>query len=310
MDIWQRGTSALTATTAGAYTADGWIVLPTGASVTAAQATGRSLTVNSFQVTGAASVTDLIVKQRIESYTSAPMTSQQVTFQAWVFNSTGGSITPTLTVKHPTAADNYTGTATDVSAVSLQPCGNAAWTQISYTFAASSSSAFGMEVGIDFGNNFSSGAKSIQITECDLRVTPGVPSGLNYAPPVPQFRPIHEELVFCQRYFTKSYSQSVAIGANVGNPNGAIVLEALSISGSTLLAGDVKYPVVMRTAPTKTLYDNAGASGNVSYYTGAWNNAGNTFSFFAQLDSGFGWVVGPYTNLAGVSFDYTASAEL
>ena len=44
MDIWQRGTSSLTATTSGAYTADGWIVLPTGASVTCSQVTaGASL---------------------------------------------------------------------------------------------------------------------------------------------------------------------------------------------------------------------------------------------------------------------------
>ena len=53
MDLWQRGTSSITVSTSGAYTADGWIVLPTGASVTAAQASGRLLTRNSLQVTGA-----------------------------------------------------------------------------------------------------------------------------------------------------------------------------------------------------------------------------------------------------------------
>jgi len=78
MDIFQRGTAAITVTTSGAYTADGWIVLPTGASVTAQQAAGRSLTVNSLKVTGAASVTDVIVKQRIESVISTPLTLHSV----------------------------------------------------------------------------------------------------------------------------------------------------------------------------------------------------------------------------------------
>jgi hypothetical protein len=35
MDIWQRGTAAITVTTSGAYAADGWVVVPTGAGVTA-----------------------------------------------------------------------------------------------------------------------------------------------------------------------------------------------------------------------------------------------------------------------------------
>ena len=107
MDVWQRGTSALTATTSGAYTADGWIVLPTGASVTAAQAGGRLVTKNSLQVTGASSVTDLIIKQRIESLMAAAFCSQTVTVQAQVYNGTGGSITPKLTVNRPSAQDNY-----------------------------------------------------------------------------------------------------------------------------------------------------------------------------------------------------------
>ncbi|MGO9768231.1 MAG: hypothetical protein ACLPSW_01495, partial [Roseiarcus sp.] len=51
-DVWQRGAASLTVTTSGQYTADGWFVLPAGASVAVAQATGRSLTVNSLQITG------------------------------------------------------------------------------------------------------------------------------------------------------------------------------------------------------------------------------------------------------------------
>jgi hypothetical protein len=200
MDIWQRGKSSLTATTSGAYTADGWIVLPSGASVTGAQAGGRLLTKSSLQITGASSVTDVIVKQRIEGFIAAAFCSQTVTVQAQIYNNTGASITPALTVKHAGSQDVWSSPSTDVSAVNLQPCPNGQWTGIAYTFSASASSYNGVEVSFDFGNSFSAGAKSIQITECDIRATPGAAIGLNSNPPPPELRPIPIELAFCQRY--------------------------------------------------------------------------------------------------------------
>jgi len=200
MDVWQRGTSG-TVTTSGGYTADGWIVVPTGASVPWAQSSGRLLTKNALQVTGASSVTDVIIKQRIESLIAAVFCSQTVTVQARVFNGTGGSITPTLTVKRPTAADNYASTATDVSAVALQACPNSVWTLVSYTFAANASSFNGLEISFDFGNNFASGAKSVQLAELDIRVTPGATAGAQNAnPPPPELRPVGIELALSQRY--------------------------------------------------------------------------------------------------------------
>src|SRR5690348_14926308 len=98
-DIWQRGAS-ITVPTTGAYTADGWIVVPTGASVVASQASGRALTINSMKITGATGVTDVIVKQRLESYFAAILTNLTVTVQAQIFNNTGASITPKLTINH------------------------------------------------------------------------------------------------------------------------------------------------------------------------------------------------------------------
>lgn len=193
MDIWQRGTApALTAGTTGAqYTADGWIVQWTAsASVapTIAQASGRSLTVNSLKVVGATNVTDVKVKQRIESYMSAPFNGQTVTVQAQIFNNTGGAIVPSLTINHPTTQDGFGSVTTDVNAVSLQSCANAGWTKVAYTFTAAATTN-GMEVIFDFGNNFSSNTQFIQITECDIRVTPGVTTGQNSAPPLPELRP-------------------------------------------------------------------------------------------------------------------------
>ncbi|HEY5066264.1 MAG TPA: hypothetical protein VIJ04_15760 [Xanthobacteraceae bacterium] len=234
MDVWQRGTSALTATTSGAYTADGWIVLPTGASVTVAQAGGRLVTKNSLQVTGASSVTDLIIKQRIESLMAAAFCSQTVTVQAQVYNGTGGSITPKLTVNRPSAQDNYTSVTADVSAVSLQACAAGAWTLVSYTFVANAASYNGLEIAFDFGNNFGSSGKLLQITECDVRVTNGVPSGQqtpgNFIP-WPELRPIGIEFPFCQRYLPAvnyntagGSNQPAGLGQATGTGTGFITL--------------------------------------------------------------------------------------
>jgi hypothetical protein len=204
MDIWQRGTGSSTVTTSGAYVADGWIVVPTGASCTAQQSTSNARTgaqsTYSLLMTGAASVTDILVKQRIESFIAQQLEGQTVTVQAQVFNNTGGSITPTLTVKHATAADNWASATTDVSAVNLQSCVSGSWTRVAYTFTASTSSGNGLEITFDFGNNFSTTGKSVQVTELDVRATPGVTTGTTSTPPAIELRPYPVELQICQRY--------------------------------------------------------------------------------------------------------------
>jgi hypothetical protein len=216
MDVWQRGTSGAATTTAGASTQtgpDGWYIVPTGASVAWAQAGGRLLTKSSLQVIGASSATDVIVKQRIESLMAAAFCSQTVTVQAWVYNNTGGSITPALTIKRPTAQDNYASTTTDVSAVNLQSCANGQWTQVAYTFAANASCFNGLEVSFDFGNNFSANTKSIQFAEPDIRVTSGVTNvgAVNNSPPWAELRPIGIELPLNMRYYWRWTAGAISV---------------------------------------------------------------------------------------------------
>src|ERR1700722_10562407 len=214
MDVWQRGNT--TVTTTGQYTADGWFVIPTGAAVTANTAAGRLYTVNSLQVTGATSVTDVKVIQPIESYISAPMSGQVVTFQAQIFNNTLATITPTISVKHPSVQDTYTANTVDIVATNLQSCANGVWTQVSYSWTASANSNLGMEIILDFGNNFSATTKFIQITECDLRVTQGLSVGLNPTPPPPELRPIFSELPFNQRYYYRRTRISATVNEIIG----------------------------------------------------------------------------------------------
>lgn len=307
MDVWQRGTSL---STGGGYTADGWIVSPTGAAVIASQVAGRLLSAYALRVTGAASVTDVLVYQRIESVVAAPLSGQTVTVQAQIYNNTGTTITPTLTVTHPASADAWGGSQiTDVNAVNLQACPNGAWTRVAYTFVASTATVNGIQVIFDFGNNLSSNSKFVQLAELDIRVTPFAPVGLNAAPPPPELRPVTHELQFCQRYFQKSYSQNVVPGTSVGSSAGRVYFVG---PANSYLGGMVSYPVILRAVATVTPYDNGGTANRVSYLltsSGSWSNGG-TLNAIGPFDSGFFWLWGPMANTANISFDYTVSAEL
>jgi len=311
MDVWQRGTS-IAATTSGGYTADGWIVAPTGAGVTAAQAGGGLLTKNSLQVTGASSVTDVTVKQRIESLIAAAFCSQTVTVQAQIYNNTRAAITPTLTVKHAGSQDVWTSPTTDVSAANLQSCANGAWSQVAYTFAASANSYNGLEISFDFGANLGSTSKSIQIAELDIRATPGVATGLNSNPPPPELRPIATELALCQRYFSTSFANgSAPVNATSSFATQIAVAYA---TNSGIVA--VNLPASMIAAPSITLYSSSlptsPTNGQVSYYSGAWTNGGSSATnnvrtgSFAISFSGTLTAGGAYLVAAG----WAASAEL
>ena len=322
MDVWQRGTSSLTATTSGAYTADGWIVLPAGASVTAAQAGGRLLTKASLQVTGASSVTDLIIKQRIESLIAAALCSQIVTVQAQVYNNTGGSITPKLTVNRPSVQDNYTSVTADVNGVSLQSCANAAWTQIGYTFQANAASYNGLEIVFDFGNNFGANSRIIQITECDIRVTNGIPAGLTPSNLIPtaELRPIHIELSANQRYFASSFGNSNAPANDTG-----LYYETAGFyyTATGIASALIPFPTQMRAVPsTVTFYssNNVGSPTNAQwqyFVGGSWTDPGSGGGTAAHALTVLGFLVlatSASSGTAGVGIfmagGWTAGAEI
>jgi len=201
MDVWQRGGS-LTVTSTGAYAADGWFVLPTGGSVSVSVTSGRRRTIYSMRVQASAALTNLQVKQPIESLIAVQLSDCICTFQAQIFNATGSAIVPTLSIIAPSStADNYASTASVISAVSLQSCADGVWSRVAYTFQAPASAARGLQVILDFGP-IGSGS-SIQMTEADLRETNSVAIGLNPNPPVPELRAVSTELTLCQRYYER-----------------------------------------------------------------------------------------------------------
>lgn len=286
MGVWPEGTS-FSATTSGRYTADGWIVTPTGASVAVSQSGGLRLTKAALQITGASGVTDVMVSQRIESYIAAQLCGQQVTVQVLVNNQTGSAIVPTLTVKRPATQDGWGGSIyTDINAVNLQSCANNASTLLSYTFAANSACYQGLQISFDFGNNFGSGAKSISLSEADIRVTPWAGVGFNGAPAA-ELRLDAIEAALGQRNFVQM---------NISN--GFTFIDQNAASAGVNLLCPFTLPVPMRAIPTTSIFGTVTASNcSSTIYPAAGGNQLVTLSSsataagraFVTTSSGFGF---------------------
>ena len=163
MDIWQRGASG-TVSTSGGYTADGWIVTPTGAAAFWSNMAGRGPTFSSLQLNGQTSVTDIQMTQTIGGGLAAPLNGQTVTVQAQIYNGAENAITPTVETLCPAMItggrrtaryDNWGGSPIiDLATTNLQSCAPFSWTNVATTFPVSSDAQYGYEVIFDFGNNF------------------------------------------------------------------------------------------------------------------------------------------------------------
>lgn len=247
--IQQRGASGTITAGSPAYSLDGWIISATGANVTwiynGVYQLPSGVAPGSMTITGLASNTDVILKQRIESSIAASMSGVQTTFQMDIINNTPTTLIPTLTVKHAVSADNWTSPITDIASVPLQPVSSNATATLSYTFPANGNSFNGLEISVDFGA-LNSNTKNIITSAWDIRPTPGVVTGLNSSPPVPEIRPPHTELIYCQRY----------LPAFLANGNNQSTLGMLAETASTIFLAVIPFLAESRIAPTGLTISN------------------------------------------------------
>jgi hypothetical protein len=75
-----------------------------------------------------------------------------------------------------------------------------------------------------------------------------------------EYRPYGKELMLCQRYYCKSYQQSVAPATSTTLG----VTGVIASTASLLVGGFNTWPVTMRTTPTVTIYSQIGTSGKLS----------------------------------------------
>lgn len=249
--------------TGGGWGAEGIYLVPAGAGVVAsrvANGLANPRTVHAMQITGATGCTDVVARFVVESYDAAPLAGKQVTFQIPVLNNTGGTITPTITVKHATAQDaGYT--VVDVAGANLQSIANGATGILAYSWTAPAGTINGLSINIDFGSNLSSNTKSLQIGGgFDLRATPGVSSGAVGTPLDPQIRNPSADHEWNRRFFEASYDNGTAPGSVTNN--GVSGVDIRQSSGTfTLSASVVPFKAGKRIAPVITGYSpNSGAA--------------------------------------------------
>jgi hypothetical protein len=151
-EVWNETTTSVSCS-AGAktYGPEGWYVLPTGAAVTRARSTTvrtGALARYSCELVGAASVTTVRFGTRFEA-AQIPKIAREVTIQAYIYNGSGASFSPTLLLGTPGATDDFT-TVTNRLTQTLQSCANAAWTLVSHTADISALTDLANGLQLDF----------------------------------------------------------------------------------------------------------------------------------------------------------------
>ena len=111
-----------------------------------------------------------------------------------------------------------------------------------------------------------------------------------------------QELALCQRYYQKSYDQATVPGTNTDT---GVIVHLCGTNGTAAFYNTVQFGVLMRAAPSITVYDIAGNSGKV--YRAANNKTAATL-YVSNKNATIG--TDDATSALGIYYHYTASAEL
>jgi hypothetical protein len=306
--IWQRGTTSLYNSGGTAiYTADGWQVTQATTSGTCSRDTGNNGALYSLKCIGAASNTGTTFLQRIESSEATSLAGATVTVQFQYKQSTGGAITPKVSTCYASAADNFSTCTADLAATSVTSCAASTWCTESYTFTANASATNGYQITLDCNTGLTAG-QACWISAADVRVTPGVATGVNSNPPAPELRNLVAEQTQSFRYFEKSYSALVAPGTAQGAGSVGLTFTWPTIAASQVQT--VQYKVLMRlSSPSLSIYDSAGTAGKVDYLNCGVAWVANQPAL-TSLNNDAGFSAYTSTSGCGMSFGYGASAEL
>jgi hypothetical protein len=300
--IWQRGTSFSSATGLG-YTADRWFLSWSGTTTIAVSR--QTFTPGTAPVAGyesshfariartAGSADDYFL-QRIEDCRT--FAGQTITVSFWAKANAATTISQVYAAPNagsggsgaPSGGGSFSGIAVTTS-----------WARYSTTFTLNSLTGTTIGTGSYVEIVFKLGSAMGNVTldlwgvQCE--------AGSVATPFQTATGTIQGELAACQRYFQKSYDQSVTPGT--GSDNGAIF--GCRPNGGAYLQGIHK--VTMRGVPTIVAYSpTTGTSGKVRNYSSAADENAST-GFIGEYGVKFAGTTGS-NDLMGVH--YTASAEL
>ena len=293
MDTDQRNAGAaqtFTAAAALAYSVDRWYGYCTGANVTGQQVAGATAGQFRYRFTGAASVTAIGFGQRIEQLNSAALASSTATLSVDLANSLLTTVTWTAyyattadtfgTLASPTRTQIATGTFTVTSTV----------TRYSTNISVPAAATTGIEIVFTVGAQISG-----TLTIGNVQLEPGT-----VATPFER-RSYGQELALCQRYYEKSYNQSVVPGtaSDVGM--------WCAVGSNTSSCGGLTWKVPKRAAPTVTLYSYDGTAGAVDKLASGTKVTGATATDIGENSFRY---VAVTTTTESHKYQYALSAEL
>ena len=305
MSVWQRATSFTNPTTTNFYTADRWGVNRAGdvAGATVSRSTsapaGFQYSLDLQRTAGNSSTAGLYLFYSSESSYTYDLAGQTVTVSFWAkagANYSGGTLN--FNAYGGTGTDQriyaYTGSTT---LSSYAPSITSNWTLYSTSFSVPSNIT---EMGIQFSwfpTGTAGADDAVYITGIQLEKGSTATSF--------DYRDYGRELALCQRYF---------ISTRTSSQNGMLLVTGEAVTTSRIVFSGVQFPVVMRSAPTTTVYSSsADTSGAVALYNAISSAVGSGFTVSTSNVQGFYNRVDGSTSLTAgsfYSFSYEASAEL
>ena len=318
-DFYVNQRAFTTTTSSGSYGLDRWQYVYSGGTVTYS---AETFTLGTAPVAGyegktfarvltasqSTSAQFAIFRQQIESVRT--FAGQTITVSFWAKAASG---TPKVALELAQGFGTGGSPSAEVTTYSGQVTLSTSWARYSITVAVPSIS--GKTIGTNnddrlivhlftsAGSNFDARTGSIGIQNNTIDFW-GVQAekGSVATPFQTATGTIQGELAACQRYYQKTYVQTTAPATTtaIGSMNGVN-------SGTTLIIGLGRLPVVMRTAPTITLYSSAtGATGQVR------SGGADVAATAADVgDNGIGYLSATGLTAGGNStIHYAASAEL
>lgn len=191
-------------TTAPTYFADMWAAQSAGADATAN--VNQSLAIAGFPRTalvlsGAAGVTQLDARTRIESMNIADLAGKQVTVSAMVYHQgTSGQVKIGMLAQTPSATDNWTGSAADVVSQTSQVVPITTVARLTWTVTLPATATRGLELVLSAAGV---GITSGQIIISEVQLEPGA-AATDF-----ERRPAGLELQLCQRYLPSTMGNGV-----------------------------------------------------------------------------------------------------
>lgn len=193
----QRGSTALVNNTATYGGADRFLVAPffTTSSGTIQKAAFSSATTGygQFATITSTGTGNVVIAQRIESFSVLDLNGKTVTFSGIAYQNTGSAVTTTISIRKANGVDNFAGT-TLVGSISTITLASGIETPFSLTLPLGGSDATnGLSVEVNFTGLGALTSKNFGVANVQLE------SGTS-ATPFEQ-RPIGVELDLCQRYY-------------------------------------------------------------------------------------------------------------